>query len=247
MTPPRTLIVNADDLGYTPATNDGIFHAYQHGIVTSASLMVRPDAAHEAVQRAAEIGFTDLGLHLDLAEWTRRNGEWVALYEVVDPTDAGAVAGECERQLASFREMTGRDPMHLDSHQHVHREEPVRSIALAIAERLSIPLRHFSRHVAYRGDFYGQSGSGEAAPELLTETALLDILRDTLRGTEADAVEIGCHPGWDPDLETMYCQERLREVEVLCSPSLRASIAGLGFHLATFSDLAPHPVAGEAS
>ncbi len=242
MTPPRTLIVNADDLGYTPATNDGIFHAHQHGIVTSASLMVRPAAAREAVQRAAEIGFTDLGLHLDLGEWTRRNGEWVALYEVVDPADAAAVATECERQLARFQELTGRNPTHLDSHQHVHRQEPVHSVALAMAERLSIPLRHFSPQVSYRGDFYGQSGRGEAAPELLTEAALLSILRDVPDA----AIEIGCHPGWDPNLETMYCQERLREVEVLCSPALKESITALGFELVGFSAIASRAT-GEAT
>lgn len=243
MMPPRTLIVNADDLGYTPETSDGIFHAYQHGVVTSASLMVRPAAARDAVQRAAEIGFTDLGLHLDLGEWTRRNGEWVALYEVVDPADAGAVAKECEQQLARFQELTGRNPTHLDSHQHVHRQEPVHSIARAITARLSIPLRHFSPHVTYRGDFYGQSGRGEASPELLTEAALLAILRDTPDA----AIEIGCHPGWDPDLETMYCQERLREVEVLCSPTLRESITALGFELVGFSAIAPRATGEETS
>jgi len=247
MTPPRKLIVNADDLGYTPATNDGILHAYQHGIVTSASLMVLPAAAREAVQRAAEIGFTDLGLHLDLGEWTRRNGEWIALYDVVDPADAGAVATECERQLARFQELTGRNPTHLDSHQHVHRHEPACSIALAIAERLSIPLRHFSPQVTYRGDFYGQSGRGEAAPELLTEAALLDILRDVRRDEQDSAVEIGCHPGWDPDLETMYCRERLREVEVLCSPTLKESITALAFQLIGFSAIAPRATGDESS
>lgn len=243
MTPPRKLIVNADDLGYTQATNDGIFHAYQHGIVTSASLMVRPAAAREAVQRAAEIGFTSLGLHLDLGEWTCRNGEWIALYEVVDPADAGAVATESERQLARFQELTGRNPTHLDSHQHVHRQEPVRSIAQTIATRLSIPLRHFSPQVAYRGDFYGQDGRGEAAPQFLTEAALLDILR----GSHDTAVEIGCHPGWDPDLETMYCQERLREVEVLCSPTLKESITAMGFELVGFAAIAPRATGEETS
>jgi len=241
MTPPRTLIVNADDLGYTQATNDGIFHAHQHGIVTSASLMVRPAAASDAVRRASEIGFTSLGLHLDLGEWTRRNGEWIALYEVVDPLDMVAVAAECESQVARFQELTGRSPTHLDSHQHVHRQEPVRSIALAIAGRLSIPLRHFCPQVAYRGDFYGQSGRGETAPELLTETALLDILRDT----PDTAIEIGCHPGWDSGLETMYCQERLREVEVLCRPALKESIAAMGFELVDFAAIAPRATGEE--
>ena len=63
---PRKLIVNADDLGYTPATTAGILAAHERGIVTSASLMVRPASAAEAVVKAEALGFRDLGLHLDL-------------------------------------------------------------------------------------------------------------------------------------------------------------------------------------
>lgn len=232
--PSRKLIVNADDLGYTPATTAGILAAHEHGIVTSASLMVRPASAAEAVLKAEALGFRDLGLHLDLGEWVSRAGEWTALYEVVDLEDERAVAAECERQVGLFRELTGRDPTHLDSHQHVHRQEPVRGVAVAIAGRLGIPLRDCTPRITYRGDFYGQYGRGIAAPELLTEEAIEHILRDTT----ADVVEIGCHPGWDPDLETMYCHERIREVEVLSSPTLRTRIAALGFELATFASLA---------
>ena len=45
LTEPRFLIVNADDLGLTEAVNAGIFIAWERGIVTSASLMVRQGAA----------------------------------------------------------------------------------------------------------------------------------------------------------------------------------------------------------
>ena len=37
----RYLIVNADDFGQSVQVNQGIIHAHEHGIVTSASLMVR--------------------------------------------------------------------------------------------------------------------------------------------------------------------------------------------------------------
>jgi len=37
----RYLIVNADDFGQSPGVNRGIIQAHEHGIVTSASLMVR--------------------------------------------------------------------------------------------------------------------------------------------------------------------------------------------------------------
>jgi len=212
---PRKLIVNADDLGYTPLTSAGIFAARRDGIVTSASLMVRrPDAA-AAVRRAQEEGFDDLGLHLDLGEWTYLGGRWRKLYGVVALEDPVAVRDECERQLESFERLVGRPPTHLDSHQHVHRDDPVRPVARAIAARLG----------------------GRSAAECLSVEAILGILA---RST-ADVIELGCHPGLDPDLETMYCHERRREVEVLCAAGLRERIAEAGFTLATFASLGPQP------
>ena len=67
------------------------------------------------------------------------------------------------------------------------------------------------------------------------------------RDEQDSAVEIGCHPGWDPDLETMYCQERLREVEVLCGPTLKESIAAMGFELVGFAAIAPRATGEETS
>lgn len=233
----RRLIVNADDLGYTPLTSAGIFTARRDGIVTSASLMVRRPDAEAAVARAAAEGFLDLGLHLDLGEWTCLGGRWRKLYGVVPIEDPAAVRDECERQLERFQRLVGRPPTHLDSHQHVHRDDPVRPVAREIATRLRVVLRDASRTVAYAGGFYGQYGDGRSAAECLSVEAILGILA---RST-ADVIELGCHPGLDPDLETMYCHERRREVEVLCAAGLRERIAEAGFTLATFASLGPQP------
>lgn len=231
----RRLFVNADDLGYTEATTSGILHGHAHGIVTSASLMVRRPAAGDAARRAAAADFTDLGLHLDLGEWVFRGGRWEPLYEVVARGDASAVAAECRAQLAVFRDLVGRDPTHLDSHQHVHLDEPVRGVAVAMAAELGVPLRHLCPDVVHCGGFYGQSGRGEPAHDLLTVEAILGLLAEVPAGP---AVEIGCHPGWDDALETMYCRERRTEVDVLTSPGLRDRIAALGYELSTFAALA---------
>ena len=42
------LIVTADDLGIAPERDEGIFEAFEHGIVTSASLLVNGVTAREA-------------------------------------------------------------------------------------------------------------------------------------------------------------------------------------------------------
>ena len=48
MSDKKYLIVNADDFGLSPGANRGIMGAHEHGIVTSASLMVRWPVAAEA-------------------------------------------------------------------------------------------------------------------------------------------------------------------------------------------------------
>jgi len=70
MSAKRYLIVNADDLGHSSAVNRGVMRAHDHGIVTSASLMVRWPAAVEA----AEYARNRPGLSLGLRTLTSENG-----------------------------------------------------------------------------------------------------------------------------------------------------------------------------
>ena len=173
----RELIVNADDFGRSPGINSGIAAAHKRGIVTSASLMVRWPAAQTAAAYAREHPELSVGLHVDLGEWFFRDGEWTPVYEVVAVDERPSLEAEVERQLRLFRELIGRDPTHLDSHQHVHRGEPVRSVLNAISLRLGVPLRSVSDSVRYCGDFYGQSATGERIPDSVTPDALVRLLR----------------------------------------------------------------------
>ncbi len=229
----RRLIVNADDFGLSPGVNRGIIEAAVHGILTSASLMTRWPSAPEAGSYAKTNRDLSVGLHVDLGEWVFRDGDWARLYDVVSTDDAQAAAAEIYAQLAAFRQLTGRDPSHLDSHQHVHRNEPVHSIMLQLARELSVPLRDFSEQVRYCGDFYGQTGEGEPLPGALT----LENLRQILAALPAGATELGCHPGYGDDLNSPYRFERVQELRVLCHPESRRVLAELGIQLSTFEDL----------
>jgi predicted glycoside hydrolase/deacetylase ChbG (UPF0249 family) len=241
MTTDRYLIVNADDFGRSPGVNRGIVEAHEHGIVTSASLMVRwPAAAEAAAYGRGRPGFS-LGLHVDLGEWAYRDGGWVAVYEVVPGDDAPAVADEVRRQVAAFRSLVGRNPTHLDSHQHVHRSEPASSIFREAALELAVPLRGSGVAVRYCGDFYGQTGKGLSAPEGISVDGLLRILA----ALPAGVTELGCHPGLGDDLETMYRRERAGEVKTLCDPRVRRAIAARGIELRSFHD-APYARRGRS-
>jgi predicted glycoside hydrolase/deacetylase ChbG (UPF0249 family) len=228
---PRFLIVNADDFGLSDGVNRGIIRAHEQGIVTSASLMVRQPAAAAAADYAKRRQSLSVGLHLDLGEWAYRAGEWVAVYEVVPADDATAVAEEVGRQLDAFRRLTGRDPTHLDSHQHAHRSEPLRTVAIAAARRLGIPLRHFDPHVRYCGDFYAQTGTAEPLPDAITPPALVRIIHSLPPGT----TEFACHPGDDATLDSPYREERLAELRSLCDPAVRTALEESGVQLISFS------------
>ena len=232
---PRYLIVNADDFGLSPGVNRGIIECAERGILTSASLMVRWPAAAEAAAYAKQNRKMSIGLHVDLGEWVLRNGEWEPLYKVVDADNKQAAETEIIHQFAEFHRLIGRSPSHLDSHQHVHRTEPARSIMLNLARELDVPLRECDPRVRYCGDFYGQGAEGEHLPDAITVANLQQLLISLPAGV----TELGCHPGYDDGLQTPYRSERAEEVRVLCNPAIQVCLKPLQIELSSF-DALPH-------
>ena len=232
MTATRYLIVNADDFGQSSGVNRGIIQCVEHGIVTSASLMVRWPAAVAAAEYARAHPGLSVGLHLDFGEWTCRDGEWAPVYAVVAEDDAAGVEAEISRQLELFRTLVGQEPTHLDSHQHVHRAGPARSVLLQASRRLGVPLRHFGP-ARYCGEFYGQTKDGLPWPEGISVETLTQILTALPAGT----TELGCHPGLGDDVDSMYRSERAQEVPVLCDPRIREALTKEGIELRSFRDV----------
>lgn len=230
----RFLIVNADDFGITAGVNRGIIEAHEHGIVTSASLMVRYPAALEAAEYAKANARLSVGLHFDIAEWRYVDGEWRAFYIVADAEDAAVVREELARQLTEFHRLVGREPTHLDSHQHAHDSEPVRSVMMDAAGRLRVPLRNCTPGVAYCGAFYGQSGRGDPFPEGIGTGSLVATIEALAPGW----TELACHPGYADDLESIYLHEREQEVRALCHSEVKQALQSAGVALRSFSALA---------
>jgi chitin disaccharide deacetylase len=220
MSEERRLIVNADDFGLSAGVDRGIAQAHEHGILTSASMMVRAGHAREAAEYAHAHPALSVGLHVDLGEWRYTGEHWVAAYEVVDTDDEAAVGAEVAAQVERFCALTGREPTHLDAHQHAHRSEPAKTIVLEHGRRLGVPVRSFTPGLRYEGGFYGQAGKGEPWPEGITVEALCGLLRALPPG----ATELGCHPAIDDDSNSSYCAERTVETATLCDPRVRATI-----------------------
>lgn len=141
------LIVNADDLGYSPHRDRGIFQAFQQGAVTSASLIVNGASCKQAAKQAIDMGL-DIGLHLNLTEGKPltnvpslvnthgmlyyKMGLWKHQFEVED------VMLETIAQLERFKELTGSYPHHVDGHQHAHITPKIPDIIAPILKQYGV-------------------------------------------------------------------------------------------------------------
>lgn len=235
----RKLIVTADDLGRSSAINRGIALAHRNGIVTAASLMVHGTAVNEAIALTRALPQLAIGIHIEITDWDCRGGRWVERSRRADPTDERQVRAAIATQLALFTELLGRPPTHLDSHQHVHREEPIRSALHDLATVLGVNLRGATTlgTPRYCGAFYGQYGAGLPFHQAITVDALVELITTLPAGV----TELGCHPGtWPDPLADSYGQERLLEMETLCDARVRRACAIAGIELV--SPASTHPL-----
>ena len=233
---PRRLICNADDFGLSPDTNRGIIKCRQEGILTSASLMVRAPAAAAAAQYATTDQSFSLGLHVELGEWEYRAGEWVQTAEVVPLDRPMAVRDEICRQVDTFAKLTGKNPTHLDSHQHVHQHHSVKPVMRELADTMGIVLRGDSSLVRFWGAFFGLDEHMESKPENVSVANLLQLLDQLQPGI----TEMSCHPGLDSSLNAVYSTQRLLEVATLCDPLIIQAIRDKAIVLVPFVPIPRH-------
>ncbi|MGO9751514.1 MAG: ChbG/HpnK family deacetylase [Solirubrobacteraceae bacterium] len=213
------LVVNADDLGLSRGVNEGILEAHTNGIVTSASLMVLEPGAGDGAQAAADYDALSIGLHFV------DDGS-------ADLDDPDQAARSFQAQLERFRELTGCDPTHVDSHHHVHTWSRARLVAFSrLVEPLGVPLRGQGQ-VAYVGGFWAQWEPGVTNLRYVSSPFLLHLIRaKVLDGF----TELACHPARiNGDFSSSYLDERAVELATLTEPGLRAAVEALGVELVSF-------------
>jgi predicted glycoside hydrolase/deacetylase ChbG (UPF0249 family) len=151
----KSLIVNADDLGWTEGVNYGILEAFQHGIVTSASLLANGAAFAGGVEAARSAPGLGVGVHLNLSDGPplanprtvttllNKDGEFAGGPErlLLRRARRGLLLEEVEKEWdAQIRKVrdAGIAPTHLDGHKHVHMLPGLFEIALKLAKRHGI-------------------------------------------------------------------------------------------------------------
>jgi predicted glycoside hydrolase/deacetylase ChbG (UPF0249 family) len=156
---PTSVIVNADDFGFSPGVTDAILDSHRRGILTSTTLMcTMPDAAR-AVSLARQEPKLGVGIHLCLTQGTPLAS---GLRVLAKPSDAGHPSNlhqsvpalikklqfsrearnearrEWEAQI-DYAISAGIKPTHLDSHKHIHHWPVLQDIAIDLAKKYRIP------------------------------------------------------------------------------------------------------------
>jgi predicted glycoside hydrolase/deacetylase ChbG (UPF0249 family) len=233
----KFVIFNADDFGYSRGINRGIVECHRHGVLTSTSLMVNTPATDEAVRMAPDLPDLSIGLHVNFTNEAQR---------LVEYEKRGVARTELRRQFDRFVELMGCLPTHLDSHQHVHREDGVTEHFLELAQEHRLPMREHGP-VKYVGGFYAQWEYGVSEPAHVSFEALAEMLRGQI---EPGVTELGCHPGYvQSDFECVYDEDREYEVRTLCDPRVREVLVEQNIELISYRQLskALGPRGGAAS
>jgi predicted glycoside hydrolase/deacetylase ChbG (UPF0249 family) len=138
----RSLIVNADDFGFTPDVNEGILHAHFHGILTATTLMANGEAFEDAVRLARSAPSLDIGCHLALI-----GGRSLVTGAPLPRTMAEFLRALVTRQIRPYAEFraqiekileAGLRPTHLDTHKHTHIAPPVLEAVARLGEEFGI-------------------------------------------------------------------------------------------------------------
>jgi predicted glycoside hydrolase/deacetylase ChbG (UPF0249 family) len=137
----RTLIVNADDFGFTRDVNAGIIEAHRNGILTATTLMATGSATRDgfddAVRLARETPSLDIGCHLVLVG---APGLPLTVPQLVRAVALGRIPvyDQLVRQVRRIVD-AGLSPTHLDTHKHTHLLPPVLEAVARISEEFRIP------------------------------------------------------------------------------------------------------------
>lgn len=247
------LIVNADDFGYNRGVNRGVITAFNKGIVTSTTIMVNGDCFEEAADLINicrdELG---VGLHINLTR-----GKPVSFpskvpslldnqgffWQINTLYQKNLVKEEVREEITSQVKKLkdyGIKPTHMDAHHHLQYHTLILEVLMETALDLKLPLRNvgeetkdlFRENNIPTPDYFISSFFGEGA----TEDNLISMLKELKDNKEIFIVEVMTHPGYREGFNnwSSYREDRERELDILCSPSLKDFIRKEGISLVNY-------------
>jgi predicted glycoside hydrolase/deacetylase ChbG (UPF0249 family) len=247
----RCLIVNADDLGFSREVNRAIFTAYEKGVVTDTSLLIKRPSAQEAIEMIRKKPPFPVGIHVDLDPllgWespAREKYSRQALERMLDnPSFARQIKKEIIEQVEAFL-ATGIIPSHLDTHHHVHGFPQIFKPLVQVMKKYHIKAIRFSKKgysLIGREDILLAPETAQCMEDMLRKNGiayphqLIDPLFPfSLHELPAGVSELMVHPSAGGDAW------RRKDLEMLMTPIFMKTVHEEKIKLMSFATLTSLP------
>lgn len=225
MSEKKTVIFNADDMGFSEAVNYGILKAHKQGLVTSTSLMANMPGFDHAVALLKKNPTLRAGVHLNITcgkpvltthtTMTNKEGyfEHGKEHEYSDYEIFEELCAQIEKIINA-----GIVIDHLDSHHHIHTEERFQKVIEKLLRKYPIPIRG---GFLYENDYPYQS---ILCTEFYDQGVTMENLIHLFETFEAGKVyDLMCHPAYLDDVLldfSSYRMQRIEELRILCDPNM---------------------------
>jgi len=214
----KYLIINADDFGYSYSVNKGIIEGHLDGIITSTTVLVDANAAHEA-KNLKDYPNLSVGLHFN-------------------PKPDEDLETEFKRQLELFESIVGHKPDSIDTHKSPPSDkENMEMMLRKYTKEQNTPVRKLGK-VKFIRSFFGLN---------IDVTGSLDETKVTVKGLKnaideaTDNVnEIMTHSGYCDDYllsKSSYNVTREKELKSILDPRIKPYIASRGIKLVNWVQL----------
>lgn len=222
-----TLIINADDFGFSESINRGIIESYKQGLISSTTLMMNMPGTKNAIELYKENEGLGLGVHLNLTKGkpltggtktlTKEKGEFHYIQDEQKLTflDQEEAYKELKAQIESFIAF-GIKPSHLDNHHYIHKFKNIREVIHRLALEYRLPIRISDEAHREEARALGIKTTDYIIDSFYGEIATAEELLRSISNLRQDAtVEIVSHPGFmdeDTMKETSYNIGREKEI-----------------------------------
>ena len=252
------VIVTADELGFSYATNEGVRQGLDHGAATSASLMVPAPWARAAAaaHRGQDVGVSlTLNAEHDLYRWgpitqapsllDGDGGFPRTAADLWDHADVDEVRRECRAQVERAI-LWGFDVSHISSHLDAAVLRPeFFDVVLDLALDYALALRLPSAEVEEVAGFPFRrlaAEEGIAVPDrvIVLRGSPADSLPHVIASLEPGVTELVFRPAIDTPELRVQCDdadERVSHLETLCGAALADALAAKGAERIAWRDL----------
>ena len=244
------VIMNADDFGFSKGVNLAILEGFQHGILTSTSLMVNMPGFEHAVSLMKQ--YPDLlhvGIHLvttvqysvvkGLKTLTDENDHFYRDPEIIEKSDQSELDKEYQAQMDKFL-ATGLKPDHIDF--HVCTTPKQLKAAMKLAQKYHLPMRAQDQQIEGILKEHGIVYAPCHIPDFYDHGTVETLLKlfEKAFYEKREMIELALHPAYVDqtllDLSSYHVQ-RAREFASLMNPEVATFIQQHDIELISFEDL----------